>query len=271
MKYLILLVLSTLLLFSCQPSLNAEFVDSPVVESYLHANRTPYVQIRRLIPLRSDVTYSTDHPDSLSLTLEDLTSGINMDMVGIGNGGYTHPQVLVREHAYRLRFMYNGVEVSAETTVPPTPIQMRLSSSQLQIPVFGPGPMASTRASEGMSLLEIYWKNPERNTYLVVIECLEANPTYIRDTTYGISPSTRFKTEPTQDSICVLSPQSFTYLGRHRIILFRLQPEYLLLLKSNSNQSQSLQEIRANITNGFGIFSAMDSDTLSLNVVRYLF
>lgn len=139
------------------------------------------------------------------------------------------------------------------------------------MPVFGPGPMASTRASEGMSLLEIYWKNPERNTYLVVIECLEANPTYIRDTTYGISPSTRFKTEPTQDSICVLSPQSFTYLGRHRIILFRLQPEYLLLLKSNSNQSQSLQEIRANITNGFGIFSAMDSDTLSLNVVRYLF
>jgi hypothetical protein len=271
MRHIYTPFLALLLLSSCQPTLTAEFIDSPVVESYIYANRTPLVQIRRLIPLRSDISYSRDNLDSLNITLEDETDNSSVMMQNIGNGYYTHAQTIKSEHQYRLSFTYNQMSVTAETTVPAAPVDMKLSSRTLEVPVFGQRPASLTKISELMNSVEVYWKNPNKDYYLVVTECIEANPAYIRDTTYNSSPSTSFRMDPTQDTICRLTDRSFTYLGRHRVILFRLRPEYLLLLKTVSSNSQSLQEIRANINNGFGIFFGMDSDTIQLNVVKYLF
>lgn len=271
MKPVYILFLFVLLCSACQPSLTAEFIDSPVVESYIYANRTPLVQVRRLIPLRSDITYSSDQLDSLQITLSDLTENTSVTLNSAGNGYYTHPDLIKSQHEYRISFTYNQKYVSAETTVPKAPVNMKLSSTTMEVPVFGQAPASQTRISELMNSLEVYWKNPEKDYYLVVTQCIEPNPTYIRDTTYSSKPSTMFRMDPTQDTICRLTDRSFTYLGRHRVILFHLRPEYLLLLKTVSNNSQSLEEIKANISNGYGIFSGMDSDTLQVNVVKYLF
>lgn len=271
MKNLYIILFALLLFTSCQPTLTAEFIDSPVVESYIYANRTPLVQVRRLIPLRSDIHFSEDNLDSLTITLQDVTDNSSVVMQNTGDGYYTHPTSIKSEHTYRISFTYNQMPISAETTVPKAPVDMKLSSSTLEVPVFGQGPASLTKISELMNSLEVYWKNPEKDYYLVVTQCIEPNPTYIRDTTYSSTPSTMFRMDPTQDTICRLTDRSFTYLGRHRVILFHLRPEYLLLLKTVSNNSQSLEEIRANITNGFGIFSGMDSDTLQVNVVKYQF
>lgn len=271
MKHIYIPLLALLYFSSCQPTLTAEFVDSPVVESYIYANRIPLVQIRRLIPLRNDITYSPDNLDSLEITLEDETDHSSVILKNIGNGYYTDAHTIKSEHQYLLSFTYNNMPVTAETTVPKAPADMQLSSGTLEVPVFGQRPASLTKISELMNSVEVYWKNPDKDYFLVVTECIEPNPTYIRDTTYSSNPSTSFRMDPTQDTVCRLTDRSFTYLGRHRVILFRLSPEYLLLLKTVSNNSQSLQEIRANIKNGFGIFSGMDSDTIQLNVVKYLF
>lgn len=267
--YSILFLLNVL--SSCQPTLLAEFDDRPVVESYIYANRAPLVQIRRLIPFRDDIVYSADHLDSLQVYLNDLTANTQVLLASKGNGYYAHPDPIISEHSYQLSFHYNNKQVTAETFIPTQPSDMKLSAQIMEIPVFGPRAVGGTKISELMSSLQVSWKNPEKDYYYVVTECIESNPTRIRDTTYGTMPSMRFKSEPTQDSLARLTQQSFTYLGRHRVILFHLRPEYLLLLQSVSSSSQSLEEIHANVTNGFGIFTGIHSDTLQVNVVRYDF
>jgi hypothetical protein len=49
--------------------------------------------------------------------------------------------------------------------------------------------------------------------------------------------------------------------------LFRVNQEYINLLNNNTRtSSQDLTQIPTNIVNGFGIFTAMQADTLAVTI-----
>ena len=59
------------------------------------------------------------------------------------------------------------------------------------------------------------------------------------------------------------SQRTMKYYGNYKVILMRVNQEYINMLNNSSTSSQNLTNAPTNVTNGLGIFTAMQADTLS--------
>jgi hypothetical protein len=254
------------LLTSCEPTLVAEFQDIPVVEGYLYSGEPVSVKISKLIPYRSDVDFSGEEVYSLHVEVADETEGIThalllQDSSGVYADSTLRPQA---GHSYRLRFTYNGEEVSALTQLADAPEGVSVSPTSITVSGWGGGGGGGGFGGGGTpsapTMLTVAWSNPNRDYYLVVVDNVDNNRTFVReaDTAATTAPSLSFLTELTQDSIVQLSPQQFSYTGRHAVRLCRVQPEYVVMVQASAaSRSEPLTEVHANVLNGFGIFTGV--------------
>lgn len=64
--------------------------------------------------------------------------------------------------------------------------------------------------------------------------------------------------------------RTINYLGVYRAILYSVNKEYSDVLTSNANtSSQRLTEPPTNVNNGYGIFTAIQADTIKLTITQY--
>ena len=253
-------------LFSCQKTEVSDFQDKAVVEAYLFADQTPTVKISKLIPFTGNVTFSDEDVDNLTIEITQISTGRIFSLTNIGDGKYRNEELNIKVgETYQISFNYNGEIVQATTTVPYKPSNVKLSASSVTISQ--PGDVGSGMPPGRTADLVIKWDNSEKEYYLVVVQNMESVPVAIYDVDEEDIPSLNFRSEPTQADSCRINSRTFQYYGRHRVIIHKIQPEYALLYSNNSNSSLSLTEIHANIINGFGIFTAINSDTLYLRVV----
>jgi hypothetical protein len=263
-KIVIAAFLATFVLAGCQPTLTAEFADKAVVQAYLYADHAPEVKISKLIPFRDDVTFSDEHIDRLILTITDDTTGESFTLEAHGEGLYSSDAMRVTTgHTYSLSMSYNGEAVTATTEIPQKPENMTQSRTDISAGFGGfPG-------GDGANSIEIAWDNSEGDYYMLVVENIETDPEPIfefdEDEDWSL-PS--FRVEPTAGSEATLSGMSFSYYGRHNVILIHMRPEYVLLYSSAGETSSTLTEIHANVEGGYGIFTGANCDTLQVSVVR---
>ncbi len=116
--------------------------------------------------------------------------------------------------------------------------------------------------------VKITWDNPDGSYYLIVVENLETTLEPIRDFGGKEPPGHRFKKSPTNSSSEEIREMDFQYFGMHRIILNHVLPDYAALYKQSSTSSQNLTNPSTSITNGYGIFTGLNSDTLYLNIKK---
>ena len=121
--------------------------------------------------------------------------------------------------------------------------------------------------------IEVSWDNPEGDYYYVLIENLETNPEYVNDFLADLEEDLgqRFRriTEPSITDFHSINPRrEITQYGTHRVIVFRVSPEYAALYQTSGTSSQSLTEPPSNIDNGLGIFTGVSSDTLYFEVKK---
>ena len=253
---------------SCNRSDTSEFTDSPIVESYLHPGDHPLVKVSRQIPFSSNVTYSADNIDALSIKI--IHNNISSTLAPIGNGQYVDSSLKVAEgERYDLSFIYNSRIVTAYTNIPskPTHFVQSVTSIALQkmdstsgMPNFGsmPDPIALT------------WDNTDGSYYIVVIENIETTLVPIRDFGNSTTPGNRFNQPPTTAAGIELRPMEFQYFGRHRLILFHVLPDYASLFSTTETSSQNLTNPSTSIMNGYGIFTGLNSDTLFIDVTQQI-
>ncbi len=272
MKKILIPIILSLLAISCEPTLVAEFQDKAVVESYLYAGSIPSVKISKLIPFRDDVNYSEEDIDNLNVMVVDEGDGSSVTLTLQGGGLYADSTFIIQTgHTYTLHIPYNGESVTATTIIPDKPVDVALSKTTVSVmgrPSMGA--MSLIKATDSHEPVEVTWSNTDESYYMVVVENIEANPTSIYDWDDDDEdrPKPIFKMEPTQSASTQLSQQNFSYYGRHNVILIKMQPEYVLLYQTQSNTSQTVSEIHANVNNGYGIFTGVNSDTLQVNVVQ---
>jgi len=248
----------------------ADFQDKAVMEAYLFAGHIPDIKISKLIPFSGSATFSDMDIDKLSIQITEKSTGNIYLLSAMGEGKYKNESLCVKTgESYTVSFPYNGEVVEAATTVPGKPQEVKVTPTS--ITVTQPGEM-SGEPGGGMgrpSDILITWENSEKNYYLVVVQNMETSPVAIYDQDdEDDRPSMNFRSEPTQLDSCKINSMTFQYYGRHRVIVNKIQPEYALLYNNNSNSSQSLSEIHANVTNGFGIFTAINSDTLFVRILK---
>lgn len=265
-----LAIISAALLCRCNKtaSLPAYNTD-PVVSAYLYAGHTFTMQLSHQ-QSTSSITYDAPSVDSLAVTIQ--CGDTVYHLTPAPNGMYSDSTLIVKPGStYTLSFPYNGKTVTATTTVPALPTSFTQSVTSVSIeqvtttgstPGFGPGNQGTPN--------ELTWDYATGAYYVVVVTNTEVSPEKIYDTVSTSTDTGRvFRNSPVTSGSYVINDRMFKYYGTHRIVLYRILPDFSLLYDmSSGTASQSLTTFSTGISNGVGIFTGISSDTLYMSVVK---
>ncbi|MCK9638905.1 MAG: DUF4249 domain-containing protein [Prolixibacteraceae bacterium] len=259
----ILFFTSLCLLMACRKTVVTGFQDRPIVESYLYADESPTVKISKLVPFTSDMDLSDMNVNKLSVDITDVTAGKKYALTVSGDGVYTNKSLTISAgKTYELSFPYNEMAITATTIVPAKPQNMKLSATGMAIP--GRGQTGSVPGGDMPDPVILTWTNDDQGFYFVYVKNVES----VKIPIDSRSPNGNdfFRNQPTSSNTYEINARSFQYYGMHRVILYKIQPEYVLFFQENSNSSLSISEIKANVANGLGIFTGISSTSAYLYV-----
>lgn len=255
---------SLILLYGCNKNDNIEFTDTPIIETYLYPGDYFRLKVNRQIPFYTDVDYSEDDINNLSIAA--YRNNEFTILTSIGDGNYIDSNFIVAiNDYYNIEFEFNQKNISAYTYIPTKPQNFTQSSTTLIIEAF------DTTNFEPPTIpdpVELSWDNPDGDYYIVVVENIELAPSPINDFGDEDPPSNIFRKSPTNGSSEELTSREFLYYGTHRIILYHVLPDYAALYNNNNTSSQNLTNPSTSIINGYGIFTGLNSDTLYLEVKK---
>jgi len=262
-----LFLLATTFFTACEQESNAELTtETPVVEAYLFAGSpVDSIKVSQSNSYASgDTVIST--LDDLQLSLSDGTNVYALEP--IGNGIYQNLDVRVEERKnYTLAFDFQNETVTAETYVP---MKNEVSISETEISMEKIEQGSFPNLSDIPDPIELSWSNSEGDYYYVLVENLEENP----EATNELFASDEFQnrnfsfiSEPEVTDFYAINPRrEIRQFGRHRIIVYRVNPEYALLYESSGTTSTTIAQPPSNVVNGLGIFTGVSSDTVFLRV-----
>lgn len=261
------LIISTMAVVACNKGNAPTYNDRPVVTGYLKAGTAPLVTISKQAATSSDIIFSSENVDSLQVFLSDGSNSYLL--TNTDSGRYTSAEVLVEVgKTYSLSFDYNRKTVTASTTIPSKPQDFAQSVTEISLQKIDSNTVFTPGSFSMPDPMELTWTNDDNSYYLVVAENTETSPELVRDTFSDESnrPGANFRNEPDITAQAIINAMEFEYFGQYRLILYKLLPDYAQLYEDVSNSSTSLTTPASNITNGFGIFTGMNADTLYLQV-----
>ncbi len=265
MKNICIAILIIALISCCKKEDDSQFGNKLVVESYIFPGNSVQVKIDKLIPFNNDTISDTLDINKLNIYMADDSKSVLLK--NYGSGIYADSNFQINESDnYHLSIDYNGQNIYANTSIPLKPANCQQSVNSISIPSFSGGGMPSSIPTFP-DPVKITWDAVAGLYYLVIAENIESNPTAINDFS-GEAPPRMFRNEPLQTNTYELESMQFNYLGKHRIIIFSLKPEYAVLYQDGGSSSQNLTGINTNVENGLGIFTGVNSDTLYLTVKK---
>jgi hypothetical protein len=171
---------------------------------------------------------------------------------------------------YSLSFDYNGKTVSASTIIPTKPAGLKSDINSVvrtrQVVTTGFG-----RNVDDNIDVNLTWSNPNSDYHFVVADNIEAKLDLVitlptTSTTSFNNFNRRFRSQPVQGTETRLRTQQFQYFGRYNIVLLKVNPDYAALYNTEGTTSQNISTPPTTITNGLGIFTGINADTLKFQV-----
>ncbi len=265
---LLLAMAVALLLAACQETelADEQSADKAVVNAIIHPGSDFRITLSRLIPFNTDDETDTVYTLSALSVLLHINGAVHQLVESSDTvGQYVLPDgVSVLENdQLELHFAYNNLEVSASSTVPSKPTNPYLSATSYT-PVFGmPGQESDP--------LTVFWDNADGSHYLIICEYMGTSFTMIND-----FPGDEEPTQEELEAMLITSSQPITtdsydfrmfrFTGSHRVIIYHLSEEYVSLIQSGGQSSITISTPYTNLTNGLGIFTSVNSDTLWLQI-----
>jgi len=250
-------------LASCQKDLMTPITgdNTAVVESYLKAGDSAV-----LVYISSIIPYSNDTNDSKEM-IPGLNVFINGDeLTEIDSGIYQLNLFDKRVKSgtlYNLEFEFAGNVVSSQTTVPDAPADFTASASYIYVDRVEEGTMGPPSM---MDPIELNWSNADGSYYYLMVKYLESEPDYINGNMAGSDFQFIQSSSPTQESTYRLDQRNINCFGTYRIILYKVTNEFNDVFTLNGTNSNNMVNPNTNITNGYGVFTSMNADTLYLEV-----
>jgi hypothetical protein len=259
------LILAVLFNASCEQVENIQKVaDIPVIQAFLVPGKSPVIKITRIIP------YSAEEGDTLATPIPDLEVFLMVRGVeyilpedSSGSGSYqlaAGDNIVSPGDTIELHTNYKGTLVAATTVVPSALASLTMSTNILYYTSGNP----STWLSGGE--IELTWDNPNEDYYYVTVQNMETDPTPLNDMAlnmprFGSSP-------PSTGNQFRIGMRNVTYFGTHQVIIYHVNHEFAELFDNPGMSSVTLTEPPTNISNGLGIFTAMNPDTLYFEVKK---
>lgn len=276
--YQSLLMATLLMALSCeQDQFDPNVSETVVLEAYLYANEPiGNIKLTRLAPFVGD--------EDQSLAINDAEISIywndnNYDLIASpGDSGYYHYEgnelEIIAGNTYQIKLTYFGKEISASTTVPNPPSNLAISDSVLAIePIYDFDDLFNQTIQE----LEITWDNSNGEYYYVLYENTENEPEDIdQSNTSGNFPGGErpvfanfsFITSPTNADQLTINSRGLTQYGTYSVKVYKVNQEYVDLYQTSEQDSRNFTEPLNNITNGLGIFTSFNSDSLFFTITK---
>lgn len=245
---------------ACKKESATSYSALPVVEAYLMPDKKIEVKISLQKQLVDTNAYGTPIT-GLSLAVSDGTTSKSLTEDKAGHYVLDDLSFVKSGGAYSLSFTYNNLAVTASTTVPAKPSAITSSADTVTIPkmVFGTDPTAFIPVT-------LSWGNASADNHVVVFKYQETWKSLI-SSRFNSDTTTSVEVNAVKAASYELTERTFKYYGRYKVILLRVNQEYLDMLNSSSTSSQNLTNAPTNVKNGLGIFTGMSADTLQTNLL----
>jgi len=118
----------------------------------------------------------------------------------------------------------------------------------------------------GISTIDrLSWSNPNSLNFVLAFDCLSGSGFPV--SSFRENSNVSFEENTNAQSYYNITQNTVPFYGDYIVTLFSVNQEYINLLKSNTNNStsQNLSNVATNIVNGFGIFTAVQADSLTMN------
>ena len=242
----------------------------PVVEAYLVAGKPITITVKKEIAFTADT--SAVQTPILGLSIKVSGNGQTYALKSSGNGFYESDKSVKLKVGvtYSLSFDYNGKPISASTTIPTKPVGFTsdltsIARTKLDLS----SGSSSIRNPDGNTDINLTWTNPTSEYHFVVADNIETKPESIitlPTNTNFQDIIRRFRSQPVQGTDTRLRSQQFQYFGKHNLVLLKVNPDYVALYSSSGTTSQNISTPPTTITNGLGIFTGINADTLAFTV-----
>jgi len=272
----IILIISTLSFASCKKiDFDKTNLDKPTVDGIVYAGRKPKIHLSLPIGYGNDAT-SQINIDNAQVIM--TISGVKYALISKGNGDYENDKVILKAgQELELMIVYAGNTLTSSTVVPTKPKNLKASESQIQIavPTGGGGPFGGG-GGFNQATAALTWDNDIQEYYVLLTKNIENSPEQIifqgsngggGNLEGGVPPTERLS-QPTQTNTQNINQRQFSYYGKYQFILFKVNSEYNNLYNNRGQSSLNLTNPPTNIINGFGIFTAMNADTVGVKVVK---
>ncbi|MET1056124.1 MAG: DUF4249 family protein [Pedobacter sp.] len=241
-------------------SSSADYSTLPVVEGYLMPNKMVEVKVSLQKALVDTNAYGVA-VSGLTLTISDGSSTKTLTEDKAGHYVLNDLTYIKTNGSYTLAFSYNNLPVSATTVIPGKPSGIVTSADTVVIPKM-------TFGSTETAFVPVYigWNNPTSANHIVVFRYMETFKSLI-SSRFNSDTISSVEVNAVKAANFELTARTFKYYGNYKVIVTRVNQEYLDMLNNTSTSSQNLTNAPTNVTNGLGIFTGMQSDTLSKSLL----
>lgn len=249
-------MLLLLLFAACKKETTSSYSALPVVEAYLMPGKNVEVRVSLQKQLVDTNAYGTAITGlQLSVSNGTTTQVLKEDRAGhylLNDSSFVKANAVIS-----LSFNYQNLPVTASTTVPGKPAALVTSADTVTIPkmVFGGTQTAFVPVT-------LSWANGGAYNHILVFRYQESFKSLI-SSRFSSDTVTSVEVGAAKAASFELSRETFRYYGKYKVILLRVNQEYIDMLNNSSTSSQNLTNAPTNVTNGLGIFTAMQADTLS--------
>jgi hypothetical protein len=248
-------------LSACQKTnTNISGIDRPVVEAYLVPGTKTLIRVYYQKYLDDTITYG--YPiTGLKLNLSDGTTTVQLTESTPGNYSWSDTTFIKSKKTYSLNFIYEGKTISATTVMPDKPTGFAETDTLQRVP-YRSGGFGQTLPT--FVPVNFSWSSPASWFYLMVFKNISTY--YVATRANSSTPYHDSESLVGQTSVFQIQPQTFTYTGKYRVILFHINKEYNDAISASGGSSLSLTNPSTNVVNGLGIFTSMQADTVLLDV-----
>lgn len=284
-KILVLLCITSSLtmLQGCDlfPSNEIGISKKPVIEAFLAPNSPVKIKVSTIKPFNSSsdsllpingLIIKIIGNDGRTFTLKNQKDGLYFSSNNelIGNTG----------SSYKMSFNYQNKIISASTVIPEKPSKFKSNKQEVTIKptqvvesngVIGiTSSTGSSNNTNATNKITLSWENPKSDYHFISYFNTTQNPESVVSLPPGILipeiPS--FTLPPDRSSISFLHADNFKTFGRYAIILYKLNKDYAALFETSDSSTQNIRTPNSIITNGLGIFTGINTDTIYVDVKK---
>lgn len=230
----------------CMLAVSCASLESPdaslVVEAYIYENKpVENIKLNLVNPIDNQISPEPVTNVEIFIMNRNIKHKLSIDVDGTFKAD--DKLKITEGEQYELLILYNDLEITAQTTVPPTPQGLIANKDTLY-------------RSTASDLIRITWNNPDSLWHLGVISNLNPDSQEF--------PFNNFFSVPTRKNKLEISGNNVNIAGDAYFVLYGITEDYQKLYRISSSSIGSTNA--GNLSNGFGVFSAFSSDTLSIYI-----